>query len=585
MKFVMVVLLITVLTTYGQENVGKSKSGSLLPKKEIPKEETTIPITPQKSESGEMVYYTPFLVASLVYTEPSGNNFLDANEEGRIDLAIKNIGKMPAEDCTIKLIPSVYDLNISITDLSIIPKLNPGEEKLLSIILKANEYISTGQAKYTLKITEKNGFDLEPEKVLIIPTREFQPPILEIVDFGIDDQNRNLKIEKFEKVEVTIRIQNRGETTSQNTRGIVKLGENVVALDVLEEYDLGEMKSGDYKDIKAVIATNTRATEVKLDLSVKEQTGKYSASRSINLPFNVIQKKADEIVIAKGEERAMILEAVLSKLDIAENIPIADSIKENAVAVIIGNKDYLNAPNVEFALNDAAIVKNYVKQAFGYLEENIIYIPNAKQSDFFKIFGNDQDHKGQLFGYTKKGLSEVFIYYSGHGAPDPESKQGFLVPIDCDPNRVSLNGYSLRTLYDNLDKTAKEKEIIQLTLVIDACFSGNSESGSLLTNISPIYLSVEKRGMTYPNSTMLTSSMGDQVSTWYREKKQSLFTYFFLKGLKGEADINKDNIITTKELYDYTADEINGVPYWSRRLNPGRTQTPTFSGKDYEIFK
>jgi len=74
------------------------------------------------------------------------------------------------------------------------------------------------------------------------------------------------------------------------------------------------------------------------------------------------------------------------------------------------------------------------------------------------------------------------------------------------------------------------------------------------------------------------------VSNWYPDKKQSLFTFFFLKGLKGEADFNKDNKITAQELYQYTADEINGVPYWARRLYPGRTQTPTFTGTDELLY-
>lgn len=583
MRYVIFILLITIFSTYAQEKIGKSNTGSLLPKKEIPKEKITIPIT--QSESSEMIFYTPFLVASLDYSEPSGNNFLDANEEAIVKLSLKNIGKMPAENCTVKLIPATDEPNISISGIDKIDKLNSGEERVMNISLKANANVKTGQTKFTLKVLEKNGFDLDPEKILIIPTREFQPPMLEIVDYGIDDQNRNLKIEKFEKVDVTIRIQNKGETPSYNTKALIKLGENVLPFDILDEYNLGDLKTGDYKDIKTVIATNARATEVKLDVYVRDGDGKYFANRTINLPFDVIQKKADEIVIAKKEEKFVIPEALLAKLDIAENIPTASEVKEYAIAVIIGNKDYISAPKVEFALNDAAIVRNYVKQALGYRDENIIYFENAKQSDLINIFGNPTNHKGRLFDYVRKGLSEVFIYYSGHGAPDPESKQGYLVPVDCDPNRVSLNGYSLRTLYDNLDKTATEKELKHITLVLDACFSGNSEKGFLLSNISPIYITIEKQGMTYSNSSIFTSATGDQVSTWYYDKKQSLFTYFFLKGLKGEADLDKDKSITAEELYLYTADEVNGVPYWSRRLNPGRTQTPTFIGKDYEIFK
>jgi len=178
----------------------------------------------------------------------------------------------------------------------------------------------------------------------------------------------------------------------------------------------------------------------------------------------------------------------------------------------------------------------------------------------------------------------VFIYYSGHGAPDTDTKKGYLVPVDCDPNRVSLNGYGLATLYANLDKVAKEKSIKHITVVIDACFSGTSSAGSLLSNISPIYITTENQTLTTPNSAVFTSASGDQVSNWYTEKKQSLFTYFFLKGLKGEADLDKNGEITTKELRDFIVDEANGVPYWSRRISQ-RTQTPTFFGEDFVLIK
>ena len=569
----------TALVTYAQDNVGRSQKGSLTPKKEIP----VIPAQPAPKTTE---YFTPFLVADLEYSEPSGNNFLDVGEVATVKLTIKNIGKMAAENCEIKLFSTLEDPAIRVGGITTIPKINPGESKTLNLTLTADENITTDQKKFTVRVIEKNGFDLEPEKILIVPTRQFQPPILEVVDYGIEDQNRNMKIEKFEKVDVTVRVQNRGESVAKNVKAGIKLGENISDLDPQPGYVLGDMKSGDYRDIKATIAANARATEVRLDVSIKEETGKYPAQKTINLPFDVVQKKADEIVVAKGEEKAVVLpDVALSKLDIAENIPVARQRDQNGIAVIIGNRDYDKAPLVDYALNDAAIMKNYVVTTLGFSEENIIYVGNAKQSDMVSIFGNEGNYKGRLYDYARKGLSSVYIYYSGHGAPDPTSKQGYLVPVDCDPNRVSLNGYALNTMYQNLDKMAAEKQLVQLTVVLDACFSGNSEKGSLLKNISPIYLTVEKQGMNYPNSSIFTSATGDQVSTWYAEKKQSLFTYFFLRGMKGDADLNKDGKITTVELYQYTADEVNGVPYWSRRINPGRVQTPTFSGKDVVIVK
>lgn len=288
----------------------------------------------------------------------------------------------------------------------------------------------------------------------------------------------------------------------------------------------------------------------------------------------------------KQTEQTIQTEIVKDKPFVDElltNIPKAASTKNNAVAVIIGNKDYVSAPNVDFAVNDARAMKEYVINAFGYKPENIIYVENAKQSDFYSIFGKEGFYKGRLYSYVQKGLSEIFIYYSGHGAPDIDQKSGYLVPVDCDPNTVVLNGYSLTTLYNNLDKIANEKQLPHITVVLESCFSGASQAGSLLKNISPIYISVEKQGLTYDNSTVFTSSQGDQISTWYPEKKHGMFTYFFLKGLQGEADLDKNSEITAKELYEYTNNDISGVPYWVSRINLGRVQTPMLMGKDQTL--
>jgi hypothetical protein len=565
MKKIMLIFLALTTVTLTQTVTGRSNKGSIKPKKLI---------TEQK-------YYAPFLVAEVDFWEPSGNNVLDAKEDSFIKLTIKNIGSMPAQECDIEIIPSTFYPSIEIQKADAIKKLESGEEIKVNLSVKAGSMISTGNAMLTLKILEKDGFDLEPEKVIIIPTRVFQPPKPEVADYGIEDEDGNNKIKQGEKVTLTFRIQNNGETPSYNTRVRIFPGENVIPVDINREYILGDLNPGEYKDISAIINTYARATEVKVTTVIKEYTNKYGSNKTYNLPFNVVQKNSEELIIKK---KVFIPNDENPQLDVSSNIPRSSVNKENAVAVIIGNKDYMgNVPSVDFTLNDAALMKNYVEQALGYSSENIIYIENAYQSDLTKVFGTENNYKGQLYDRVKPNLSDVFIYYSGHGAPDPETKKGYLVPVDCDPNKVAINGYSLQNLFLNLDKIAAEKKLQNVTVVLDACFSGNSMQGNLLENISPIYLTFKNQSMTYENSAVFTSAAGDQVSNWYPDKKQSLFTYFFLNGLKGEADLNKDNSISTQELYNYTADEINGVPYVSRRLF-GRTQNPTFSGKDYNLF-
>jgi uncharacterized caspase-like protein len=81
------------------------------------------------------------------------------------------------------------------------------------------------------------------------------------------------------------------------------------------------------------------------------------------------------------------------------------------------------------------------------------------------------------------------------------------------------------------------------------------------------------------NAILFTSGSPDQVSTWYPEMKHSLFTYYFLKGIQGKADANKDNTITLAELRDYLKEH---VPYMSRRLT-GNEQLPVIMGRDDDV--
>ncbi|HUI29860.1 MAG TPA: caspase family protein [Candidatus Acidoferrales bacterium] len=590
-KISFICLLFFTGLAYGQTVSGKSQTGSLKPVS------PTIPPAENQGTSvnvkNQINAYSPFLTAEITFKDSSADNILGADESAQVLVSLRNIGGKPAESCEVELVPSVENSGIDVINPPTILHLAPNEEMSTRVLLRGSHAISTGNVEFVLKVLEKDGFDLDPEKILVVPTLAFQPPSVDLVDYGVQDPSRTGKIQKRENVSVTLRLQNRGGTTSHGTVASLTLGDNVISLDssAVEEsgifhstFNLGDLKPGDYKDVTTNLITNNRATDVRIDIVVTERSGEHSTDTTLELPFNIPTKKTEEIVVAARKAEDVNIPNVANlKLDIVDNLPVASQTKPDAFAVVIGNKDYTNAPGVEFALNDAAIMKRYLTTTMGFQAENIIYLENASQSDMTRVFGNESNYKGQLYDYVRKG-SEIFVYYSGHGAPDTDSKEGYIVPVDCDPAHVALNGYSLKLLYSNLDKIDAEKELKHITVVLDACFSGSSVKGSLLANVSPIYIAVSKDAMASPNATIVTSASGDQVSGWYRDKQQSLFTYFFLKGLQGSADYEHNKTITAKELYEFTADEVNGVPYWSRRLN-SKTQTPTFYGSDWVIYE
>lgn len=264
---------------------------------------------------------------------------------------------------------------------------------------------------------------------------------------------------------------------------------------------------------------------------------------------------------------------VLLTADIARNLPQSTMQNPDAVAVVIGNAQYQKTKAVSFALNDAALMKLYLVKVLGFREENIFHLENANKSDFELYFGVKNNPRGKLYNSVKPNKSDVFVFYSGHGAPGLQDKNAYFVPSDCDPQYLELGGYPAELLYQNLAKIPARNT----TVVIDACFSGVD----IFENISPIVIKAKGiRGV--PNGMLIASSAEDEVSAWYNEQKQGLLTYFLLKAVHNRnADQNGDAKLSFREVYNYISDQSEGIPYFARRLH-GVKQTPLVQGDNLD---
>lgn len=252
----------------------------------------------------------------------------------------------------------------------------------------------------------------------------------------------------------------------------------------------------------------------------------------------------------------------------------------DAIAIVIGNSDYHQfvptVPDVAYAGNDAASFRHYLTQLFGLKDGNILLLNNATKGQMENALGGVNGIKGsRLYKLCKAGKSDVFVYYSGHGAPGLKDQQGYLVPSDADPTNVETGGYPLAQLYKNLS----ELQANSVFLVLDACFSGQSPRGPLLAGVSPIGIRVNPE-TSIANSVVITATSGTEYATWNDEQKHGMLTYFLLRGLKGEADKNHDGKITVAELEIYLTDPTGGVPYASRNSRAGQEQTPQVFARD-----
>ena len=525
----------------------------------------------------------PNLTASVNFSEPSGNNILDAEETGKLILTLRNGGKGDAFDVRGEISADKNIRGLRFEKNVLLGTIPAGKSMAWEVPIKTDEDIPTAELRFTISIKEANGFDPDPVRI-VFKTKSFEPPSLIVADMGIDDQNKNSRVEPMEIVEVTARIQNVGHGDARSVSVDLEIGANVfLAGEAVTRFDLGSLPSGKFKDVKFAFYTNRRIPDgekIPISLKINEARPQFRVAKALDLRMNAPQRRTDEIVITGAEEKPKgeIVVAGGLSVDVDIQIPEGRKAGPNDIAVIIGNKSYSAAgiPNVEFADHDARIVREYLVKTFGFQPANIIFEENATLAKFNNIFGSETHHQGQLFNWVKEGVSEVFIYYVGHGAPDLKSQEAYFVPVDGNPQYIATNGYKLQTLYRNLSMLPAKK----ITIVVDACFSGNSDRGLLLKGISPAMIKVKKEYAGPGNASIITSAAVDQVSTWYPEKRHSLFTYYFLKGLQGEADVNKDKRITVGEMKTYLKEH---VPYMARRLKSVE-QHPVVQGNESDVL-
>ncbi len=314
-------------------------------------------------------------------------------------------------------------------------------------------------------------------------------------------------------------------------------------------------------------AKDTKGQVSKIGFKVEREGGKQE----------VVKNDPPPVEIPKVEPKKND-EAFVSEID--RDIPKLKFSNKDAIAVVIGNAQYSKTKPVDFAVNDARSMKQYLINVLGFREGNILYYENATLGEFNTVFGTKGNPKGRLFNTIKQNVSDVIIFYSGHGAPGLKDNKAYFVPVEADPNYMENSGYCMDVLYENLKKLPAKT----ITLFSDACFSG----ANVFEKISPMVIRSKepvKEGL--KNTSLMNSCTGTEVSCWHNEEKHGLFTFYLLKAIKDyqNTDTNKDRQVTLTEIFTAVSDNNEGVPYYARRFY-GLTQTPVLQGaKARVLFK
>ena len=471
------------------------------------------------------------------------------------------------------------------------------------------DYLGSGSANYKISVNiEALDSDSEREFLFPIATISTTRVAYSVSGAGISKQFLITSAAKIPYTEVSIRDLAWGKSRRQaietnvkrflaelSTDGQGSIFESIVALNKTPTQQSNERVSASTSaaqqpltparfaiqanatkpdtDGSFFIIVQTGANTASLTVDDEEQgaseQGSYTVRRlaRVGQP-NVIKISAvDRNGNTDTKTISVVRQAVDSRPAFARLTP--DKIKprpaRDAVAIIIGIQNYKLIPKAEYANQDAQVFYDYASRALGIQQENIKLLVDdeADVSGIYKAFQNWLPLK------VRKGMTDVYVFYSGHGLPSADGKSLYFLPVGADRDLIAKTAISQKEIVDAL-KAAQPKSV---TMFIDSCYSGQIRTGeTLLASARPVVLTVQDTAYP-PEFTVITASASDQIASSSPDLKHGIFSYYLMKGLEGEADENKDGTITIGKLQSYLAER---VPRFAMTMS--RKQEPQLTG-------
>jgi len=206
-------------------------------------------------------------------------------------------------------------------------------------------------------------------------------------------------------------------------------------------------------------------------------------------------------------------------------------------SLIVGVSDYNLLKKLEFSDDDAQQVYDFLKsEAGGSVPSNQIILLKDQHATHANII----KAANELF-MNADPEDLILFYFSGHGLP------GAFLPVDSDGELHRISHQEIKNLLQK--SPAKFKMVFA-----DACHSGSFKSFENSENISQLlYESLAKAS---GGLGLLLSSQTGEYSHEFDGIKSGVFSHFLIKGLKGEAEKNRDGLVSVNELFDYVYAQV-----------------------------
>lgn len=472
------------------------------------------------------------------FIDADNNGVIDAKERCKIRFQVANTGRGDGYGCVAHVQASGHTAGLQINDVKL-PVIPHGETIWVEIPITASDQTMTGEVSLSIVINEPNGFGTETLQANI-GTHQLKVPDIQVASYKVVGESGGT-LERRKPFGLQIVVQNLDQGTAEQVQIHISLPRNVnriggdMATVTLPTLAAGESRTLEYE----LIANQEASEQIDLQIKLEEKQKKYAKDATIPLQFGQyvgssiamnVQRKDSEIDIQKA--------SLVSDVDC--NIPVTKAKNPNTFVLIIANEHYSQVAAVPFALNDGNIFREYCIKTLGVGEKHIKYLADATGNQI-KAGVNWLSNLTEAFDSP-----QIIVYYAGHGIPDEANKSAYLLPVDGSGTDVTT-GYKLDDLYATLGSMPAS----QITVFMDACFSGSKREQGMLASARGVALKA-KSGVPQGKMVVFSAAQGDETAYPNREQQHGLFTYYLLKKLQEtQGDIN------LKALGDYITKNVS----------------------------
>lgn len=371
------------------------------------------------------------------------------------------------------------------------------------------------------------------------PTRQAAPSATALsFKATVLDDNGNLVFEGGEHVRVRVDVVNTGVQDLQSVTASLSGTPIVLAQFPATTLSAGRLQPGQSRSIEfvATLPQSMQPQQAELQVSVVDPASASPPSQTLPLSIQPTGMKADDV-------------------DQIPAIPVGFK-QPNTYLVSIGIGSYRDQQLSvrKYAASDAELVTNYFQSVGGVPASNVRLLQDWKalRPDI------DEALMDWLPGRMNKD-AVVIVYFAGLAMVGPNGDV-FLVPYDGSV-ATSSRALPLKDLEAALSRLhAKQTLLVFDGMVARLTAGADGRSKAVLPQWNPSGSSTVH--------VIATNGVGKVVED--DTHRHGLFTYYLLRALRGESDLNRDGEVTLGETVAYLSQKV----LWASKTQYGQEQRP-----------